>query len=80
MLANRWWKLAALVGTIVALVVLYLTWGEMLALLEELLNQGPMWIFAILGSLVILPLLIQAKPLIDKVRPTAAAGLCGALP
>jgi hypothetical protein len=78
-IASRWWKPAELVGTIAALVVLYLTWGEMLALLEELLNQGPMWIFAILGSLIIVPLLIQAKPLIDQVRPMVAAGLCGAV-
>jgi hypothetical protein len=78
-LASRWWKLAELIGAIVALVLVYITWGEMLALLEELLNQGPMWIFAILGSLVLLPLLIQAKPLIDKVRPRDAAAFCGAL-
>ncbi|HKC01928.1 MAG TPA: M20/M25/M40 family metallo-hydrolase [Sphingomicrobium sp.] len=75
--AARWWKPAELAGAIVALVLLYLTWGEMLALLEELLNQGPMWVFAILGSLVILPLLIFAKPLIDKVSMRAAVGLCG---
>jgi len=77
--ASRWWKPAELVGAIVALILLYLTWGEMLALLEELLNQGPMWIFAILGSLIILPLLIFAKPLIDKVRSRAAVALCGAI-
>ena len=77
MIASRWWKPAEAVGTFVALILLYLTWGEMLALLEELLNQGPMWIFAILGSLIIVPLLIQAKPLIDKVRPMVATGLCG---
>jgi hypothetical protein len=76
-LAARWWKPAELLGTIAALVLLYVTWGEMLALLEELLNQGPMWIFAILGSLIIVPILIQAKPLIDKVQPQIALGLCG---
>lgn len=74
--ASRWWKPAELAGAVAALVLLYLTWGEMLALLEELLNQGPMWVFAILGSLVILPLLIFAKTLIDKVPPRTAIGLC----
>jgi len=74
--AARWWKPTELIGAIAALILLYLTWGEMLALLEELLNQGPMWIFAILGSLIILPLLIFAKPLIDKVPSGAAVGLC----
>ena len=77
--AARWWKPAELVGAIAALVLLYLTWGEMLALLEELLNQGPMWVFAILGSLIILPLLIFAKPLIDKVPTRASVGLCAAV-
>jgi len=77
--ASRWWKPAELIGTVAALAVLYLTWGEMLALLEELLNQGPMWIFAILGSLVIVPLLIQAKPLIAQAGPRLAVGLCGAV-
>ncbi len=77
--AAPWWKPAELIGAIAALVLVYLTWGEMLALLEELLNQGPTWIFAVLGNLVILPLLIQAKPLIDKVRPRVAATLCSVL-
>jgi len=75
----RWWKAAELIGAIAALLLLYLTWGEMLALLEELLNQGPLWIFAILGSLVILPLLITAKPLIDNARLRAGAALAGVL-
>jgi hypothetical protein len=78
-LAGRWWKPAELVSAIAALILLCLTWGEMLALLEELLNQGPMWIFAILGSLIILPLLIVAKPLIDKVSLRSAVALCGAI-
>ena len=62
--AARWWKPGEAVGAIVAILTLYLTWGEMLALLEELLNGGPMWIFAPLGALLILPALIEAKPLI----------------
>jgi hypothetical protein len=78
-LTSRWWKPAECVGAIAALILLYLTWGEMLALLEELLNQGPMWIFAILGSLIILPLLIFARPLIDTVPPRIAIGLCAAV-
>ena len=65
------------VGGIVAIVVLYVTWGAMLGLLEELLNVGPMWIFAPLGSLIVLPILIEAKPLIDKVELRQAAGISG---
>ncbi len=72
MIAARRWKPAEIVGAIAAILALYLTWGEMLALLEELLNGGPMWIFAPLGALLILPALIEAKPLIDgSWRPVA---------
>ncbi len=72
MAAARWWRPAELVGSVSAILLLYLTWGAMLALLEELLNHGPMWVFAPLGALVLLPVVVEAKPLI------AAARLCGA--
>lgn len=75
--AARFWPKAEAVAALLAIVFLYLTWGEMLALLEELLNQGPMWLFAPLGSLLILPALIEAKPLIDGVRPRQAALIAG---
>jgi hypothetical protein len=58
--AERW-------GALAAIALLFLTWGVMLGMLEELLNQGPMWIFAPLGSLIILPVLIEAKPLMGDV-------------
>jgi hypothetical protein len=46
----------------------------MLGLLEELLDNGPMWVFAPLGSLLLFPLLIEAKKLIDRISlPTSAA-------
>jgi hypothetical protein len=61
-------------GALTAIVLLFLTWGAMLGLLEELLNQGPMWVFAPLGSLIILPVLIEAKPLMRDVSPRWVAG------
>jgi len=70
MLAARWWKPAEALGSASAILFLYFSWGAMLALLQELLNAGPMWLFAPLGSLLILPLLIEAKPLI---RPTGSS-------
>ena len=79
MVAARWWAPAERIGAIAAIVVLYLTWGAMLGLLEELLNGGPMWIFAPLGALLILPILIEAKPLIDPVRLRTSAAIAGAL-
>jgi hypothetical protein len=79
MVAAHWRPVAERIGAIAAMLLLYLTWGAMLALLEELLNGGPMWIFAPLGALLILPILIEAKPLIDAVRLAPAAALAGAL-
>ena len=72
MIASRWWKPAERVGAIAAIIALYFTWGPMLGLFEELLNQGPMWIFAALGSLIILPILMEAKPLIDAAQKPSA--------
>jgi hypothetical protein len=78
MVAARWWKPAEVLASAAAILFLYLTWGAMLALLQELLNGGPMWLFAPLGSLLILPLLIEAKPLIDR-APLGAVTVAGAI-
>lgn len=58
--AERW-------GAWAALALLFLTFGEMLALLEELLNQGPMWLFAPLGMLLIYPALVETLPLMRSI-------------
>ena len=50
-----------------AVLLLFLTFGAMLALLEELLSRGPIWLLAPLGTLILLPALIEAKPLLDGV-------------
>lgn len=73
LLLSRIWKPAAVVGSVLAIAFLYLTWGAMLGLLEELLNDGPMWLFAPLGGLLILPILIEAAPLLraTPMRDTA---------
>ena len=79
MILERWWRPAGLLGSLVAILLLYLTWGAMIGLLEELLNGGPMWIFAPLSSLLLLPALIEAKPLIDHARPKVATGLAAVI-
>src|SRR5689334_12266972 len=78
-LASRWWRPSEQVAAIVALAFLYLTWGAMLALLEELLNGGPMWLFAPLGALLILPAMVEAAPLIARVPPRLATAMTGLL-
>ena len=76
LLLARWWKPAEILGSIAAIAFLYVTWGAMLALLEELLNSGPMWIFALLGALLILPAIIETKPLISNWKvPSIIAGM-----
>ena len=77
--ASRFWQPAERVGSGLAILFLYLTWGAMLALLEELLNSGPMWLFAPLGALLALPGLIEARPLIQAAGPRAAIAVAGAL-
>ena len=79
MIAARWWLKAERIGAIAAILLTYLTWGAMLGLLEELLNGGPMWVFAPLGALIVLPFLIEAKPLIEAVRLRTAAAAAGML-
>lgn len=79
MVAARWWKPAETVGALLAILFFYLTWGGMLGLLQELLNTGPMWIFAPLGTLFILPVLIEARALVGRVDVRAAALVGGVL-
>jgi hypothetical protein len=67
------------IGALVAILFLYFTWGAMIGLLQELLNGGPMWVFAPLAALLLLPALIECKPLIDKARLPAAAAFAGIL-
>jgi hypothetical protein len=75
-LGNRKWRRGERWGAWAALAVLFLTFGEMLALLEDLLNQGPMWLFAPLGALLIYPALVEAAPLTRRISRLglAAAG------
>jgi hypothetical protein len=69
---SRWSDKAASIAAALGILLLYLTWGAMLGLLEELLNGGPMWVFAPLGSLLLLPALIEGKPLVEAARARPA--------
>jgi len=54
------------IGAIVAALLLWLTLGEVTALLGELMNNGPMFVFAPLAVLIAMPWLIEAKELVDE--------------
>jgi hypothetical protein len=77
-LLGRRWRIEG-IGAGIAIAALYLTWGAMLGLLGELLDNGPMWVFAPLGSLLLLPVLIEAKPLVERCGTCAAAWVAGVL-
>lgn len=58
----------ALGGALLAALLLYLTFGPPLALFEEMMNGGPHWMFAPLGAVMLMPVLIELKPLLDRIR------------
>ena len=75
MLASRWHPRAEQAAAWLAALLLYVTLGSMVGQLEELLNAGPMWLFAPLGLLVMMPALIEAKPLIEATPPRRSIGM-----
>lgn len=77
--AARRWPAAERIGGIAAAVLLFLSFGPALGLMEELLSNGPIWIFAPLGTALLLPFLIEAKPLLRaRTAPAAAIALFAA--
>ncbi|HKR23854.1 MAG TPA: M20/M25/M40 family metallo-hydrolase [Allosphingosinicella sp.] len=62
----REWPLAwaERAAAIAAVILLFLTLGPALALFETLMNDDPQWIFAPLGATLLLPALIELRPLL----------------
>lgn len=77
MALSRVHRHAERVGAILAILLTYLTFGPALALLEELLSGGPFWLFAPLGATLLMPALIELRPLFARLRPALA--VAGAL-
>jgi hypothetical protein len=69
MVGKRWWAKAERAGAIAAAILLFLTFGPALALFEELMSSGPLWSFAPLGAAIMLPALIELRPLLSRPRP-----------
>jgi len=78
-LLRRWWRPAEFVGALAALVVLYLTWGEMLAQLEQIFSPGPLWIVAPLAALMIVAVLMEAQPALREARRTVVLAFAALL-
>jgi len=68
-LAGRWYSPAETIGGLAALLLLYLSWGELLSALEELFSPGPLWIVAPVAAIMITPALIEAHELIGRPSP-----------
>lgn len=75
LLLARWWKGAETAATLLAALAAWLTLGAMLGLLQDLLNGGPLWLFAAFGGLLLFPWLIESKPLIEPRLPCRLAAL-----
>jgi hypothetical protein len=69
MVAQRWLRWAERAGAIAAAALLWLTLGEVLALLGVLMNNGPFFVLAPLALLIAIPWLIECKPLLDRNGP-----------
>lgn len=75
MALERFVRGAERIAAIIAVILLFLTFGPSLALFEELMNGGPHWAFAPIGAAILLPALIELRPLIARVRrPLLLAG------
>ena len=59
----RWLGAGERIGALVAAALLLLSLLPILALLEVLLVSGPAWVLAPLGALIMLPLLIESRPI-----------------
>jgi hypothetical protein len=71
-------SVAETAGALLAALVLFVTLGSALGLVQDLINSGPLWILALLGGLVLMPWLIEARPLLEgwrwsRVAPVALA-------
>jgi hypothetical protein len=69
-------------ASLVAALIVFATLGATLGLLQELLNGGPLWAFALIGGLILMPWVIEIRPLLEQAprgRLAAGAVACAAL-
>lgn len=64
--ASKWWRPAEIVGALVAIAVLYVSWGELLALLEVLFSPGPLWIAGPVAAIMMMPALVEANDVFGR--------------
>jgi len=79
MIGARWAPSTERTAAVAAAILLWLTMGEMLALLGELMNNGPFSALAPLAAILALPWLIEARDLLFTARIWRAVAVAGAL-
>jgi hypothetical protein len=77
MVGKRWFAWSEQVCGILAALLLYLAFGPALGLFEELMNGGPLWAFAPLAAAIMLPALIELRPLVAQARVPAVLAVIG---
>ena len=61
---GRWYRPAEMVGGMAGLAFLLVSWGETLALTEEMFSPGPLWIAAPVATLLIVAILVECQQLL----------------
>jgi hypothetical protein len=79
MIAGRWVPAAERAAALLAALLLFLTLGPTLALVEMLLGHGAAWSFAPLAALILLPWLIELTPLAASVARKPVLGALAAV-
>ncbi|NJC06147.1 MFS family permease [Sphingomonas kaistensis] len=77
LLGRRWPGVETGVAVLAAL-ALFVTMGAALGLIQDLVNSGPLWILALFGGMVLMPWLIEAKPLLGSARWSRVAAVAAA--
>ena len=73
LVAAGWRRWVEPAGAWIAILLAFLILGPALGLFEELMNNGPHWMFAPLGALILMPALIELKPLVARISPVFVA-------
>lgn len=64
-LAGRWYKPAETIGALAGLLLLYLSWGELLSQLEEIFSPGPLWVAAPVAAIMMTPALVETGDILS---------------
>lgn len=76
---GRRWPLAERIAALAAWALLFLIWAPLLDLTEVLLDMDAAWIFAPVAALIVMPVLIELKPLANRMPRRALAAALVAL-